>query len=169
MITKHTLAFASAVLALAALAPAQTRVLANPYEQISFRFTDVNRRVLEMAKDFPEDKYNFKPTPEVRTFSDVLVHILSGNDYAAKRGRGENANWDEQDPKAFKTKAEFVAALEKSISDSTTALKALPPDKFKESLAPWLVVITHNEEHYGQLVVYYRINGLVPPESRPKK
>jgi len=160
---------AAALLAAATPAFAQTKIPSNPYEQISFRFNDVNRRVLEMAKDFPEAKYKFKATPEVRSFGEVVLHILAGNAYAAKRGRGENVQWDEVDPKQYTTKAQIVELLEKSINDSSATLKGLPPSRFTESLAPWLAVIVHNEEHYGQLVVYYRINGLVPPESRPKK
>ena len=46
---------------------------------------------------------------------------------------------------------------------------ATPASRYNETVQPWLSVIEHSGEHYGQLVVYYRINGLVPPESRPKK
>jgi hypothetical protein len=48
-------------------------------------------------------------------------------------------------------------------------LKATPEDRFTKTVEPWLDVIEHAGEHYGQLVVYYRNNALVPPESRPKK
>ena len=47
-------------------------------------------------------------------------------------------------------------------------LKETPEERFTKSLGPWLAVIEHAAEHYGQLVVYYRANGMVPPESRPK-
>jgi len=49
--------------------------------------------------------------PEMRSFAAVLVHVASGNVYAAKAGRGENVNWDELDPKNYKTKAEVVAPM----------------------------------------------------------
>lgn len=140
-----------------------------PAQSIRAQFTAVNGRILEMAKDFPEDKYSFKPTPEVRSFHEVIVHVLSGNVYAAKAGRGEKANWDEVDAKQYKTKADVVAALEKSIQDASATLKGVADDRFAASLDPWLPVIEHSAEHYGQLVVYYRVNKLVPPESRPKK
>jgi hypothetical protein len=52
-----------------------------------------------MAKDFPADKYNYSLKPEMRSFGAVIVHIASGNVYAAKAGRGENVNWDELDPR----------------------------------------------------------------------
>ena len=52
-----------------------------------------------MAKDFPADKYNYSLKPAMRSFGAVIVHIASGNVYAAKAGRGENVNWDELDPR----------------------------------------------------------------------
>src|SRR5262249_37457470 len=72
-------------------------------------FASINKKVLDMAKDFPEDKYDFRLKPEMRTFGELIVHIASGNVYAAKTGRGEKVNWDELDPKDYKTKAAIVA------------------------------------------------------------
>jgi hypothetical protein len=103
-----------------------------------------------------------------RTFGAVIVHIASGNIYAAKAGRGD-VQWDEVDAANYKTKAEIVAMLEKSIADADATLKSLPDDAFIKSVEPWLSVTEHSAEHYGLLVAYYRANGLVPPESRPKK
>lgn len=158
-----------AVIACLAVVPAFTqtkRQPPTPSQGINGQFNYVNKKVLDMAKDFPEEKYSYHPAEGVRSFGDVIVHITSGNIYAAKAGRGENVQWDELDPKNYKTKAEIVAALEKSINDATATLKAVPPESFNKTLAPWLAVIEHAAEHYGQLVVYYRANGLVPPESR---
>ena len=138
-------------------------------QSISANFDSVNRRLLEMAKDFPAEKYEFKATPEVRSFREVIVHVFSGNTYAAKAGRGQQANWDELDAKSYKNKAEVVSAFEKAIGDSSAALKGVPAEKLSQSVSPWLAVIEHSAEHYGQLVTYYRLNHLVPPESRPKK
>ena len=135
---------------------------------ISKYFAYINRKVLDMAQDFPADKYDFRLRPEMRSFGELIVHIASGNVYAAKAGRGEKVNWDELDPKNFKTKADIVALLQKSIADSTATLKALPEEHFTKTLEPWMGVIEHSAEHYGLLVAYYRANGLVPPESRPK-
>jgi hypothetical protein len=138
-------------------------------ESVRGHFASVDRQVLEMAKDFPEEKYDYRLKPEMRTFGEMIVHIASGNVYAAKTGRGEKANWDELDPKNYRTKAEIVALLEKAIGDSETTLKSLPDDAFAKSVEPWLGVTEHSAEHYGLLVAYYRANGLVPPASRPKK
>src|SRR5262245_20161653 len=70
-----------------------------PGQSSSRNFHDVNRRILDMAQDFPADKYDFKPTKEVRSFGEVILHVLAGNVYVAKAGRGEQANWDELNPK----------------------------------------------------------------------
>ena len=138
-------------------------------DSVRGHFISVNRRVLEMAKDFPEDKYDFRLKPEMRSFGAVIVHIASGNVYAAKAGRGENVSWDELDPKNYKTKAEVVALIEKSIADANATLKTVPDASFAKSVEPWLEVTEHTAEHYGLLVAYYRANGLVPPASRPSK
>jgi hypothetical protein len=138
-------------------------------QEVKARFVSINRKVLEMAKDFPEDKYDYRLKPEMRSFGEVLVHIASGNVYAAKAGRGERVKWDELDPKNYPAKADVVALFEKSVADADATLKGLPDDSFAKSVEPWLSVTEHSAEHYGLLVAYYRANGLVPPESRPKK
>ena len=105
----------------------------------------------------------------MRTFGAVIVHIAGGNVYAAKAGKGEKATWDEIDPKDYKTKAQIVAFMEKVVADSEATLKSLPDDSFAKTIEPWISVNEHSAEHYGLLVAYYRANGLVPPESRPKQ
>jgi len=156
-------------LCIAPLLCAQPKQPPTPAQSISGTFAYVNGKILEMAKDWPAEKYSYQPGKGLRTFQEVIIHVTSGVVYAAKAGRGEKVNWDELDPKAYKTKAEVVAALQKAIDDATATLKATPADKFTTTLNPWLPVIQHSSEHYGQLVVYYRNNGVVPPESRPKK
>ena len=150
-------------------ASAQSKQPPTPAQSITGTFDYVNGKILEMAKDWPAEKYGYQPGKGLRTFQEVIIHATSGVVYAAKAGRGENVKWDELDPKAYKTKAEVVAALQKALEDADAALKATPPERFTKTLNPWLSVLQHSSEHYGQLVVYYRNNGVVPPESRPKK
>ncbi len=156
-----------ASLAFCAAAYAQPQPL-TPAQRVGRYFTGVNDQVLEMAKDFPADKYDFKLKPEMRSFGDVIVHVASGNIYAAKAGRGEQVKWDELDPKDYKGKDAIVALLQKSIDDANATMKDNPEGP-KKNLEPWLAVMQHASEHYGLLVAYYRANGLVPPASRPKK
>ena len=105
----------------------------------------------------------------MRSFGEVIVHAMSGTVYAAKAGRGENVQWTEIDPKGFKDKAEIVDAFKKAVADCDASLKGTPATRFASSPQPWLSVIEHTAEHYGQLVVYYRLNKMVPPASRPQK
>jgi len=153
------------VLALATQTPAQNPSTA---DSVKGHFISVNRRILTMVKDFPEDKYDFKLKPEMRSFGEVVIHIASGNIYAAKAGRGEKVKWDELDPKNYRSKADVVALMEKSINEAEATLKNLPEASFAKSVEPWMSVTEHSAEHYGLLVAYYRANGLVPPASRPK-
>ena len=159
------LAFAVAAAAASLAAQQQPK---NPPEEIGGAFAYINRQLLDMAKDFPADKYDFRLRPEMRTFGAVIVHVASGNVYAAKAGRHEKVKWDELDPNNYKAKEAAVALLEESITDATATLKSLPGASFNKTVEPWLSVVEHSAEHYGLLVAYYRANGMVPPASRKK-
>ncbi len=130
-------------------------------EALQKNFNYVNNKILEMAQDFPAEKYDYKLRPETRTFGAVIVHIASGNIYAAKAGMGEKVKWDdqEQDPAKYTARADCVALLKKSIEDANAALKANPEGPAK-NMQPFLAVLQHASEHYGLLVAYYRANGL---------
>ena len=156
-------------LGMAAVAVGQEGVPRSTAKEIRDQFVDVDRRILDMARDWPADKYDYKLKPEMRTFGAVLVHVASGNVYAAKAGKGEKVKWDELDPKNYPDKKSVVALLEKSFADSEAVLKSWPDTQFTKTVEPWLDVLEHSGEHYGLLVAYYRANGMVPPESRPKK
>jgi hypothetical protein len=157
----------SALLVLASL-PALSQTARTTGESVRGHFASLNAHILTMAKDFPEDKYEFKLKPEMRSFREVLVHIAGGNVYAAKAGRGEKVSWDDLDPKDYPNKAAVVAMMEKTIADANATLKSMPDAALAQSVEPWISVIEHSAEHYGLLIAYYRANGLVPPQSRPK-
>ena len=147
---------------------AQTRSPKTAAQNLSANFTYIHKQILDMAKDFPEDKYAYKLKPEMRSFAEVLVHISSGTEYAAKAGRGEKVKWSELDAKNYADKAAIVALLEKAIADAEAAMKQNPEGPSK-NLEPFLDVLEHSAEHYGLLVAYYRANDMVPPASRPQK
>src|SRR5580658_6564288 len=108
----------------------------SPAKSVRANFAYINGKILAMAKDFPEDKYDYRMKPEMRSFGEVIVHITSGIVYAGKAGRGEKAKWDEIDPKGYTTKASIVALLEKSIADAEATLKATPEDRFTKTVEP---------------------------------
>ncbi|HTQ87334.1 MAG TPA: DinB family protein [Candidatus Solibacter sp.] len=155
-------------------APAATT---NPNEGFLTTWKDVSKKILEMAEDFPEDKYDFKPKPEVRSFAEQVLHATSSVYYWKAALEGKQLK-DEDLPKRsdFKNKAEIVAYAKKAVADGTAMLEKADFSKTiagrRRQINPyefWSDFCEHPGEHYGQMVVYYRLNGLVPPESRPKK
>lgn len=145
-------------------------------------WNDIGRKLIAMAEDFPEDKYDFKPNPTERGFADQLLHAANANYFFTNLALGQKPP-AEEDPKRenYKTKADVVAFVKKSVADGAAAIKT-KGDKGMSSLVvdPFVHqqerlydlaygLIEHSGEHYGQLAVYYRVAGLVPPESRPKK
>ena len=152
-----------------------------PSQAVLESWNDIGRKLIAMAEDFPEDKYDFKPTPAQRSFAENLLHAAGANYFLTNALKGEKL--PEGDPKReqYKTKADVVTFVKKSFADGAASLKAkgdagmneLITDPFSKDKARVYDFaygfIEHSGEHYGQLVVYYRVAGLVPPESRPKK
>jgi uncharacterized damage-inducible protein DinB len=142
----------------------------------------IGRKLSTMAEDFPEDKYDFRPNPAERTFAEQLLHAANSNYFFINPARGEKPP-AEEDPKRdqFKTKADIVAFVKKAFSEGAAVIKEkgdkgmndLLVDPFENQQTRVIDMayglIEHSGEHYGQLAVYYRVAGLVPPESRPKK
>jgi hypothetical protein len=143
-------------------------------------WNDIGGKLVAMAEDFPEDKYDFKPTPAQRSFAEQLLHAAGANYFLTNSVMGKELPAIE-DPKRekYKTKADIVAFVKKSVADGAAAIQS-KGEKGLYSTVPYAHqearvidiaygLIEHSGEHYGQLVVYYRLSGLVPPESRPKK
>jgi uncharacterized damage-inducible protein DinB len=156
---------------------------ANPSQVLLEAWNDIGRKLTAMAEDFPEDKYDFKPVPVERSFAEQLLHAANANYFFINPLIGKKA--PEGDPKRdqYKSKAEVVAFVKKSFADGAALIKqkgdsgmsdlaldpfSKDPQQVRMSDQAW-GFIEHSGEHYGQLVVYYRVAGLVPPESRPKK
>jgi len=154
----------------------------SPSQALLDTWNDVVRKLIAMAEDFPEDKYDFKPTPAQRSFAEQLLHAANANYYFINPATGKKMP-AEEDPKRsdYKTKVAVVAFVKKSFEDGAAAIKMkgdkglsdLVVDPFanqqvRVSDMAW-GLLEHSGEHYGQLAVYYRVAGLVPPESRPKK
>jgi uncharacterized damage-inducible protein DinB len=144
-------------------------------------WNEVGRKLIAMAEDFPEDKYDFKPTPAQRSFAEQLLHAAGSNYFFTNPVMGKEPQAAE-DPKReqYKSKADIVAFVKKSFADGAAAIQSKGdkgltteviyyPGQKARVLDIAYGIIEHSGEHYGQLVVYYRLAGLVPPESRPKK
>jgi uncharacterized damage-inducible protein DinB len=131
-------------------------------------WNEAGDKLVKMAEDFPEIKYDYKPTEGFRTFGDVLRHFAFWTQWVAKTARGEKPDGRQNElPKAeFGTKAKVVAALKNSLAEAAAELKKQPASPGAREAGLWTSFIAHSSEHYGQLVVYFRLNGLVPPASR---
>jgi hypothetical protein len=143
----------------------------SPSTAVLENWNDVGGRIVTMAEDWPEDKYNFRPNAQVRTFADVLRHIAGSNfgllNQVTGKKIGDGAN--DPSPDTYKTKAQIVAFVKKSIEDGAATIKEQGDAGILKALDYWIGYTEHMGEHYGQLVQYYRDNNMVPPESRPKK
>jgi len=145
------------------------------------QWNEIGQKLIAIAEDLPEDKYDYKPNPDARSFIEQLLHA-SGSMYSfTDIAQGKKARYD-NDPKRdeLKKKAEVVAFVKQCVKDGADLIKTRDDkglNKSVDSGSPWLIhvgdlayeLIEHSGEHYGQLVVYYRVNNMVPPESRPKK
>jgi uncharacterized damage-inducible protein DinB len=154
----------------------------SPSKVLLDSWNEIGRKLIAMAEDFPEDKYDFKPTPAQRTFAEQLLHAANANYFFTNAALNKKMP-AEEDPKRadYKTKADVVAFVKKAFADGAAAIQSkgdsgmsdLVVDPFAHQQMRILDIaygfIEHSGEHYGQLVVYYRVAGLVPPESRPKK
>lgn len=129
----------------------------------------IGHKVIAMAEDWPADKYSYRPNDQVRTFGEILVHIASANYFAINPATGKSTKDLQDDPKQYQTKEQIVAFVKKSFADGDAALKAGGNAGAMKNLGNWVGIIEHSGEHFGNLVTYYRNNGVVPPESRPKK
>src|SRR5690349_1273035 len=153
-----------------------------PAKAVLDSWNDIGRKLIAMAEDFPEDKYDFKPNPAQRSFAEQLLHAAGANYYFINPVIGQKPP-AEEDPKRdqYKTKADVVAFVKKSFADGAAAITSkgdsgmagtvTDPDSHRQLGLSDLAygLIEHSGEHYGQLAVYYRVAGLVPPASRPKK
>jgi uncharacterized damage-inducible protein DinB len=179
-----------AVLILAAVASAQDatkkdtppKPAVGPSQALLDNWNDVGRKLIAMAEDFPEDKYDFKPTPAERSFAEQLLHAANANYFFTNPAMGLKPPPGE-DPKRdqYKTKAALVEFVKKAFADGAAAIKQKGDKGMNELIVDPFAnqqvrvadmawgLLEHSGEHYGQLVVYYRVAGLVPPESRPKK
>ena len=154
-----------------------------PSEALMEQWNDIGRKLVAIAEDLPEDKYDYKPNADSRTFRGVLLHVSASMYYFTDTAQGKKARYaDDPKPADLKidSKADLVAFVKQCVKDGADFIKAKGDKGLNESVndgGPRLIrlgdlaygLIEHSGEHYGNLVVYYRANGLVPPESRPKK
>jgi uncharacterized damage-inducible protein DinB len=133
--------------------------------------------VLKAAQKMPAEKYDYKASPEVRTFGGFVGHVADASVLFCAAAAGEKKGPPGAE-KSMKTKEALVAALTESIAycdkvyTGLTGAAAVEPIKFfgQERTRAGVLFFNnmHVYEHYGNLVTYMRANGLVPPSSEGK-
>ena len=159
-------------------------------------FDGISRNVSESAAKMPEENFAFKPTPEVRSFGEILGHVANSHYAYCSRVKGEK-NPIAQDLEKVTAKADLVKAVNDSIDYCKAVYAAMTDAKLVQPVAPPATApvapaaqrgqapaagqapaprpvvplnmlmqnVTHDWEHYGNLVTYLRLKGLVPPST----
>ena len=141
-------------------------------------YSVISGAVVKAAEKMPEQNYSFKPTPEVRSFGQLVGHVADANYMFCSQASGE-ANPMKDIEKTKTSKADLVSAIKDAVAycdkayDSMTDAKGSEMVKlFGLNLAKLTLLslnTAHTDEHYGNMVTYLRIKGIVPPtsENRP--
>jgi uncharacterized damage-inducible protein DinB len=138
----------------------------------------VSRNVVAAAEKVPEADYSFKPTPEVRSFGQLVGHVADAQYMFCSMATGEEAPVKGIE-KSKTSKADLVQALKDAGNYCTKAYGSLTDAqaaqnvKFFGQEMPKLNILSlntaHLDEHYGNMVTYMRLKGIVPPTSEQKK
>ena len=147
--------------------------------QLKKEWEGTRKQMVDIAAAMPEEKFQYRATPEVRTYGEIVAHVAGENlmwlEYLEGKGKaGSNERYDQ-----LKDRKEILKVLTDSFDYGTKLLASLNDQKAMENvsfvrgqMARWAIVIhavEHCKEHYGNLVTYLRLNQIVPPStaSRP--
>ena len=174
--------FAPAGVALAQDKPAQEKPAATQENPLSawdkVAYTRVSGLLVRSAEKMPEENYSFKPADTVRSYGQIIGHVADGQYLFCSLALGEkNPGLDIEHTKT--SKADLVAALNAAFAycdkayGSMTDAAATQTIKLFGNDAPQMSALIinnmHNMEHYGNLVTYMRIQGVVPPSSESRQ
>jgi uncharacterized damage-inducible protein DinB len=164
-------------------ASAQSPAAANPIASgVRTAWDGAKRNLTRSAELMPESDYSFRPVDTVRTFGQILAHVAGANYVFCSAAKGEQSPHAEAAfEKTATTRAEIIKALGESIAYCDAAYAALDDKRAGETIdlpfgmgkgaraLPLILNTGHLQEHYGNLVTYFRVKGMVPPSSQPAK
>lgn len=141
-------------------------------------YNGAKRNLLRGAEKMPEENYSFRPVPEVRTFSELVAHIAEGNYLFCSSLKGEPVPVSRGElEKSKTTKAEVLPALQASFEACDAVFASLTDSQLGDKVqffgrertksVPATLAVAHGWEHYGNMVTYLRMKGIVPPSSEP--
>jgi uncharacterized damage-inducible protein DinB len=167
----------TAVVLFAAAASAQDTP-ANPLVTVSKNIFAISKNdVLGSVAKIPDDLWSYQPTKDVRTVAQLFAHIADAQyEFCGLITEGKSVSKDIE--KTKKTKAEIVPALNDAFAYCESAYASMTDADAAQLVSFFNMKITklgamdfniaHNMEHYGNLVTYMRIKGIVPPSSEPR-
>ncbi len=179
---KQLLVFFACVLVLAVAvvakpqAPAQQQAPALVTE-VQNTFNAIKGNITKSAEQFPEDKYTWQPTPQVRSWARLIAHISDDNNGACSALIGEQrpARLDTEDTPNSAANKMTKADLQKALGDSfarcdkaftaVTDANMMERNGNRSKIGTLIYDTSHINEHYGNLVTYMRLNNMVPPSS----
>jgi len=158
-----------------ALAGACALQAQNPSAEVKQMYTGIKNNLTRMAEKMPEENYAFQPTPDIRTFGQLIAHVADSQARTCSTVNGDPKSVDA----AKKTsKADLVAALKESFAICDTAYDALSDATASQTVtmgrnqASKLGALarnaSHSNEEYGYMAVYLRLKGIVPPSSEKR-
>jgi uncharacterized damage-inducible protein DinB len=172
--------FAQAPAAASTQAPAAQAAPATPPAQplsatLKSMWDGLKLNLVQSADKMPEADYGFQPTKDVMTFGQLLAHVANSSYSYCARGKGEENPNKEDFQKTRTAKADIVKALNDAVAycdgvyGTMTDAAAMELVKSGQNLVPkarFLITnISHDNEHYGNLVTYMRLKGMVPPST----
>jgi uncharacterized damage-inducible protein DinB len=130
--------------------------------------------VIAAAEKMPEENYSFKPSPDVRSFGQLVGHLSDSQYFFCSSAAGETNHGSDAE-KSKTNKAELVAALREAVAYCSKVHAGMTDAKGSEMMKMMnqdfarLTVLSantaHDYEHYGNMVTYMRLKGIVPPTS----
>jgi len=141
-------------------------------------YQNAKQDILRSAEKLPESKYAFRPVDSVRTYGQILAHVADGQYEFCGAAAGKHDHKGVE--QTAKTKAEIEAALKTAFAYCDAIYAAMTDAQAAEMIPAFGGIkisrlsmldfnVAHTMEHYGNLVTYMRIEGVVPPSSEPRK
>jgi uncharacterized damage-inducible protein DinB len=155
-------------------APVFAQAPANPMSaDLKGVWNQIKGNIAKSAEKMPEEQYSFKPSPDVRSYGQLLGHIADANYMICGAAKGEQKSMGIEKSKT--SKADLIAALADSAAYCDTVFDALTDASGAEMVKMFgrertrmgalQMNVAHDFEHYGNLVTYMRMKGVVPPSS----
>jgi uncharacterized damage-inducible protein DinB len=170
--------------------PQAQQLPTSPAQVYHNQLRNLEREMVDAAEAMPAEKLDFKPDTkmgefaESRTFKQQIGHVAANNFRFASWLTGEKVNLSEEDtekgPASLTDKATTVKYLKDSFAAAHKSLDTINKDNLLEAVSttgdrknPRMSIanffLWHGFDHYGQMAIYLRMNGIVPPASRPQQ